>query len=97
MRFIDDRLLLSTSDYRLYELRARCYAANGKHLLEHQSLAESYVRRGNLSAAIDQLQIALRSGDGDFYQTSSAEARLKELRAQVRNDKKTPRNGQRSF
>jgi len=98
LRFIDDRMLLSTGDYRLYELRARCYAATGKRLLEHQSLAEAYVRRGNVSAAIDQLQIALRSGDGDFYQTSSAEARLRELREQQRNDKKSQqRGGQRSF
>jgi beta-barrel assembly-enhancing protease len=95
LRYIDDRLLLSTSDYRLYELRARAYSTLGKHLLEHQALAESYVRRGNVSAAIDQLQIALRSGDGDFYETSSAEARLKELRQQQRNDKKA-RPGQRS-
>lgn len=95
LRYIDDRLLLSTSDYRLYELRARAYAALGKHLLEHQALAESYVRRGNVSAAVDQLQIALRSGDGDFYETSSAEARLKELRLQLRNDKKA-RPGQKS-
>ena len=36
---------------------------------------------GSVSAAIDQLQLGLKSGDGDFYQLSSAEARLKELRA----------------
>jgi len=32
-------------------------------------------------AAIDQLQLGLKAGDGDFYQLSSAEARLRELRA----------------
>jgi len=36
---------------------------------------------GILPAAIEQLQIGLRAGDGDFYQMSSAESRLKELRA----------------
>jgi len=35
---------------------------------------------GNLAAAMEQLRIGLKSGDGDFYQTSSAESRLKELR-----------------
>jgi predicted Zn-dependent protease len=44
-------------------------------------LAEAYVVLGSLPAAIDQLQIALKAGDGDFYQLSSAEARLRELRA----------------
>jgi hypothetical protein len=29
---------------------------------------------------VEQLRIGLKSGDGDFYQTSSAEARMRELR-----------------
>ncbi|HYJ19800.1 MAG TPA: hypothetical protein VEW72_11575, partial [Burkholderiales bacterium] len=51
----------------------------GKRLLQHRALAESYALRGNLTGAIEQLQIAQKSGDGDFYQQSSVEARLKEL------------------
>ena len=35
---------------------------------------------GNIPAAVEQLQIGLKGGDGDFYQLSSAEARLRELR-----------------
>jgi predicted Zn-dependent protease len=35
---------------------------------------------GNVRGAIEQMQIALRSGDGDFYQLSAVEARLKDLR-----------------
>jgi len=35
---------------------------------------------GNLTAAVEQLQIGLKSGDGDFYQLSSAESRMRELR-----------------
>ena len=42
--------------------------------------AEAYVLLGSLPAAIEQLQIGLKSGDGDYYQLSSAEARLRELR-----------------
>jgi hypothetical protein len=34
---------------------------------------------GNLPGAVEQMRIAVRSGDGDFYQLSSAEARLREL------------------
>jgi predicted Zn-dependent protease len=48
-------------------------------LLQHRAQAEAYVLRGNLPAAIEQLQLAQRAGDGDFYQKSSVEARLKEL------------------
>jgi predicted Zn-dependent protease len=48
-------------------------------MLQHRAQAEAYVLRGNLPAAIEQLQLAQRAGDGDFYQKSSVEARLKEL------------------
>lgn len=67
-------------DPHLYQLRAQAYAAMGKRLLQHQAQAEAYVRQGHVVAAIDQLQLALKGGDGDFYQLSSVEARLKELK-----------------
>ena len=38
--------------------------------------------QGSLPAAIEQLQLARGAGDGDFYQLSVVDARLKELRAQ---------------
>jgi beta-barrel assembly-enhancing protease len=91
LKFVNDRLQLTQSDYRLYEIQAKTFSALGKKLLQHQSQAEAYVRQGNLSAAVDQLQIALKSGDGDFYQLSSAEARIKELKATLSAEKK---NGQ---
>lgn len=71
-------------DGRLYALQAKSYAALGKRLLQHQAQAEVYARRGQLGAAVEQLQIALRAGDGDFYQLSSVDARLRELRAKIR-------------
>src|SRR5262249_40097001 len=67
-------------DPRLYLLQARAYSALGRQLAQHRAQAEAYVRQGNVSAAVEQLQIGLKSGDGDFYQLSSAEARLRELR-----------------
>ncbi len=81
LKVVNRQLEITSSDYHLYELRAQAYAAQGKTLLSHQAQAEAYVRLGNLSAAIDQLQVGLKAGDGDFYQLSIAEARLKELRA----------------
>ncbi|MGD9788411.1 MAG: M48 family metalloprotease [Sulfuricellaceae bacterium] len=80
-KFVRSRLNGNFSqDSRLYELQAKIYAAEGKPMLSHQSQAEAYVRLGNLTAAIEQLQIALKYGSGDFYQQSIVEARLKELR-----------------
>ncbi len=44
--------------------------------------------QGSLPAAIEQLQLARSAGDGDFYQLSVVDARLKELRAQHAEDLK---------
>jgi len=81
LQLVARALEYSHSDPRLYQLQAESFAALGEKLQQHRSLAEAYVALGSLPAAIDQLQIGLKSGDGDFYQLSSAEARLKELRA----------------
>jgi len=75
-------------DARLYDLQAKSYAASGKRLLHHQALAENYVLQGTLPAAIEQLQLAQKSGDGDFYQLSVVEARLRDLRTLQAEDKK---------
>jgi predicted Zn-dependent protease len=60
----------------------------GKRLLQHQSQAEAYVLQGSLPAAIEQLQLAQKSGDGDFYQLSSVDARLRNLTQQLAAEKK---------
>jgi predicted Zn-dependent protease len=73
-------LQLSTDDPKLYMLQARAYALQGKRLAQHRATGEAYARMGNLRGAVEQMQIALRSGDGDFYQLSATEARLRELR-----------------
>jgi predicted Zn-dependent protease len=69
-------------DARLRALQAQAYAALGKRLLQHQAQAELYVLRGSVPAAIEQLQLAQAAGDGNFYELSAVEARLKELRTQ---------------
>ena len=74
------RLPHAEDDPKLYTLQARAYAMQGKRLAQHRATGEAYARMGNLPAAIEQMQIALRSGDGDFYQLSATEARLRELR-----------------
>ena len=82
LKLVGDRLRRFPSDGRLYELQAQGYAMQGKMLLSHQAQAEAYTRQGNLVAAIEQLQLGLKAGDGDFYQLSIAEARLKALRVE---------------
>lgn len=75
-------LRLYPRDPKLHEARAKAYAGKGKRLLQHQAQAEFYILQGSLPAAIEQLQLAQGSGDGDFYEQSVVDARLKELRAE---------------
>lgn len=82
LKLVGERLRRFPNDGRLHELLAQSYAMQGKMLLSHQAQAEAYTRQGNLVAAIEQLQLGLKAGDGDFYQLSIAEARLKALLAE---------------
>lgn len=79
-KFLSPRINAFTQDYRLFQIQAKVHAALNRPMLSHQAQAEAYVRLGNLTAAIEQLQIAVKQGNGDFYQQSIVEARLRELR-----------------
>ena len=79
---LGDSLKLYPRDSRLYALQAKTYSALGKRLLQHSSQGEAYALQGSLPAAIEQFQLARSAGDGDFYQLSVVDARLKELRSQ---------------
>jgi predicted Zn-dependent protease len=72
---------LHPRDARLRALQAKGYAALDKRFLQHQAQAEVYALQGSLPAAIEQLELARRSGDADFYQLSVVDARLRELRS----------------
>jgi predicted Zn-dependent protease len=67
-------------DARAYNMIAKSYAALGKRTEQHRALAEGYYLQGGLAAAVDQLALAQKAGDGDFYTLSAIDARLRELR-----------------
>jgi len=75
-------------DYRLYQLQAEAYAALGKNLQQHMALAEAYALLGSLGEAIEHLQIGLKARDGDFYHSSIAETRLRQLREMEKEARK---------
>lgn len=76
-----DELQLTPSDAPLHGLQAKSYAALGKRLQQHRAQAELYVLQGQLMPAIQQLELAQKAGDGDFFEHSQVDARLRELRA----------------
>jgi len=81
---LDERVRESPDDAKLYELQSRAFAATGKRLAQHRAQAEAYYRRGNLAAAVDQLELATKVRDADYYELSMAEARLRDLRSQLK-------------
>jgi predicted Zn-dependent protease len=80
LKLVEARLQVYPDDYKLYLLQSRSYAMLNKPLAQHRAQGEAYARMGNIPGAVEQLQIALKSGEGDFYQLSATEARLRELR-----------------
>ena len=91
LKLIDSRLSNAVADYKPYQLQARAYAALNKGMQQHRALAEANYRMGNIRAAIEQLLLAQRAGDGDFYLQSSVDARLRELRALDKDSRKDGR------
>lgn len=93
LSFLESQLQLSASDYKLYGLQAKTYSALGKRLPQHRSQAEFYLLQGQLGQAIEQLQFAQQATDGNFYEQSAVDARLRELRKQQIEEDKLKRNG----
>ncbi|MBI5890163.1 MAG: M48 family metallopeptidase [Nitrosomonadales bacterium] len=79
VKLLDEKILQNGNDPKLYELQARAYAALGRHQEEHHMLAYNYILHGNLFGAIEQLELAKKSGN-DYYQLSTIETELKQYR-----------------
>jgi len=86
--FAERQLARFTSDGPLHLKAARAYAALDKKLMQHKHQGEYYAWQGNLRGAIDQLEIATKAGDGDFYQASVVDTRLRTLRHEAAEEKK---------
>ena len=92
-RFATEQLQHYPNDGQLHLVAARAYAALGKEMLQHQHQAEYYAWQGNLPAAVVQFELAVKSHDGDFYQASVAESRLRAVREELSDQKKRANEG----
>jgi predicted Zn-dependent protease len=75
-------------DGTLHRHAARAYASLDKRLKQHYHQGEYYAWLGNLKAAIDQLQLASKAADANFYESSVVETRLRALRREVAEQQK---------
>ena len=79
LKLLNEQIITHPNDLRLHELLARNYAALGKRQEEHHMLAYTYILRGNLHNAIEQLELAKRAGT-DFHELSIIESELKQFK-----------------
>ena len=87
LRLIAEKQPLFPADAYFYDMMAKAYAAKGKDLLRFQAQGEAYFRRYNLNRAVEQFDFAVKAKDGNFYEHSIVDARLKELRRLQANEK----------
>ena len=80
-RFPDDGLL--------HQIAAKAYAGQKMDLKQFEHQGEFYAWQGNLKLAIDQYERAVRAKDGDFYQVSVVETRLRNLRQELSEQQKS--------
>lgn len=88
VKLIRNKQDLYPDDAYLYELLAKAYSMKNSDLLSHQALGEAYYRKYDLQHAVEQLDLAVKAKDGDFYQNSIVEARLKQLQSLLTDEKK---------
>lgn len=89
LKLINDKQSDFPDDPYFYELKSRAYSLQGKRLLLHQAQGEAYFKSYNIPRAVEQMDLAVKAGDGDFYQRSIVEARLKELKLLIDEPKKS--------
>ncbi|HEY8241966.1 MAG TPA: M48 family metalloprotease [Casimicrobiaceae bacterium] len=86
--FAEAQIARFPQDGPLHRIAAKGYAAQGKMLKQHQHLGEYYAWQGNLKLAIDQLELAIKAGDANFYESSVVETRLRALRREQDEQRK---------
>ena len=81
----------AAGDERYWALASRSEAALGRMSAYHRAQAEVYVLRGSLPAAVEQLELARRAGDGDFHEMSAIDARLRMLKQEEEAERRSRR------
>jgi predicted Zn-dependent protease len=88
IKVTEDDLLSYPSDAKMQALQAKTYSMLGKHLQQHRAQAEAYALQGQVAAAVEQLELAQKSGDGNFYEHSQVDARLREMKKRMADEAK---------
>jgi predicted Zn-dependent protease len=91
--FLDVQFVRFPEDGPLHRIAAQVYAELGNQMEVHRHQGEYYAWQGDLRGAVAQFELATKSGDGDFYQASVVEARLRVLRRELAEQQAADKNG----
>jgi len=92
LRFAEAQLGNMPDDVRFHKLRAESYAGLGKKGMQHRALAEVFILQGQTAGAVEQLQLAQKAGDANFFEMSSIDARLREMKQRLADELKEKRS-----
>jgi predicted Zn-dependent protease len=84
--YLRQQLAIPRTQPIYHALLGRAYSALNRRSLQYQSVAEMYALLGARQAAIQQLDMARRANDGDFYTMSEIDARLRELQVEFKRE-----------
>ena len=88
IKVTEDELLSYPADAKMHSLQAKTWAMLGKRLQQHRALAEAYALQGQIPQAVEQLELAQKAGDGNFYEQSQVDSRLRELKKRIADEAK---------
>jgi len=78
-------------DVRLHHLLSRSYAELGRPSQQHRAMGEAYAIQGQTRLALEQMELAQRAGDANFYELSVIDGRQRELKRQLADENKDKR------
>jgi len=88
IKVTQDELLNYPADAKMHALQARTYSVLGKRLQQHRAQAEAYALQGQVPDAVEQLELAQKAGDGNFYEHSQVDSRLREMKKRMADEAK---------
>lgn len=81
LNLVKAEILTTPGNGVLWELRARAESALDLRMAQHRSLGELYAIQGSYAASVEQFTLAQSAKDGDFFEHSAVDSRLREVRA----------------
>lgn len=85
---LDDQRRGHPEDTNIYARLARAAGDSGDKSQGHHYLAEFHYHSGNLESALQQLQIALKDREMEYYRSAQLSARLKQVKEELAELKK---------